>query len=691
MFMLLSTEQTPKGVRKALTATGDRLSLDELCVDTIRTLSMDAVQKANSGHPGTPMALAPLAYVLFTRTMRHNPRDTKWPDRDRFLLSAGHASMLLYSSLYLSGYDLTLEDLENFRQLGSKTPGHPEYHDVPGVEVTTGPLGQGISHAVGFALAERMLAARFNREGHDVVDHYTYVIASDGDLEEGISSEASSLAGHLGLGRLIVFYDQNHISIEGDTQIAFTENVAERYSAYDWHVQDLKEDIGLDNLEDALNNAKAVTDKPSLIIVRTHIAPGAPNKQDTAGAHGSPLGDEEILATKRNYGWPSEEPFYVPAEALEHFRQSIERGAAFQDGWNERFEAYRGAFPDEAAEFERIVAGELPQGWDATLPTYEADAKGLATRKSSENMIQWVAAQVPEFVGGSADLAPSTLTLIKDADSVSTGSYDGRNLHFGIREHAMGAIVNGLNLHYLRAYGATFMTFSDYMKGSIRIAAIMRLPSIFVYTHDSIGLGEDGPTHQPIEHLAALRALPQIAVIRPADANETALAWKSAITSTDHPTALVCSRQNLPTLDPASVPSDAIERGAYVLRDSDGTPDVILIATGSEVQLALKAADLLDGEGTKTRVVSMPCEDNFAAESQEYRDQILPPQVRARVSVEAAATFGWHRWVGDLGETVGMTTFGASGPADELFKHFGFTPEHVAEAARTSLKRATDA
>lgn len=674
-----------------MTATGDRLSLDQLCVDTIRTLSMDAVEKANSGHPGTPMALAPLAYVLFTRAMRHNPRDPHWPDRDRFVLSAGHASMLLYSSLYLSGYDLSLEDIENFRQLGSKTPGHPEYHEVPGVEVTTGPLGQGISHSVGFALAERMLAARFNREGHDVIDHYTYVIASDGDLEEGISSEASSLAGHLGLGRLIVFYDQNHISIEGDTHIAFTENVAERYAAYGWHVQDLEEDIALENLERALIDAKAVADKPSLIIVRTHIAPGAPTKQDTAAAHGSPLGDEEILATKRNYGWPSEEPFYVPPEALEHFRQAVDRGAAFQDGWNERFEEYRQAFPELAAEFERIVAGELPEGWDADLPSYPADPKGVATRKSSENMIQWAAAKVPELVGGSADLAPSTLTLIKDAASVDTGSYEGRNLHFGIREHAMGAIVNGLNLHYLKAYGATFMTFSDYMKGSVRLAALMKLPSIFVYTHDSIGLGEDGPTHQPIEHLAALRAVPQISVIRPADANETALAWRAAIASKDHPTALVCSRQNLPTLDPDSVPSDAIEKGAYVLKDSEDTPQVILIATGSEVQLALNAADLLERESIKTRVVSMPCEDNFAEQPQGYRDQVLPPQIRARVSVEAAATFGWHRWVGDLGETVGMTTFGASGPAGALFKHFGFTPERVAEAARTSLQRATEA
>jgi transketolase len=673
-----------------LTATGDRLSLDELCIDTIRTLSMDAVQRANSGHPGTPMALAPLTYALFTRTMRHNPQDPHWPDRDRFVLSAGHASMLLYSTLYLSGYDLTLEDLENFRQLGSKTPGHPEYHEVPGVEVTTGPLGQGISHAVGFALAERILAEKFNRDEHEVVNHFTYVIASDGDIEEGISSEASSLAGHLGLGKLIAFYDRNHISIEGDTAIALSEDTAMRYTSYGWHVQDLGEDVSLERLELALAEAQGVTDRPSLIIVRTHIAIGAPTKQDTASAHGSPLGEEEILATKRFYNWPSTEPFYVPEEALSHFRQTVERGAAQQREWLDRFEAYRADYPTEAAEFERITSSRLPDGWDADTPTYPADAKGVATRKAGQSVLQWAAAKVPELVGGSADLAPSTLTLIDHADSIDTHRYAGRNLHFGIREHAMGAIVNGLTLHNLRAYGATFLTFSDYMKGSIRLAALMQLPSIFVFTHDSIGLGEDGPTHQPIEHLAHLRATPNLSVIRPADANETALAWRHAINSSDHPSALILSRQNLPTLDPDAIPSDAVDRGAYVLRDPaapDSTPEVILIATGSEVQIAVGAAELLERDGTAVRVVSMPCEDHFAEQPAEYRDQVLPPQIRARVSVEAASTFGWHRWVGDLGETVGMTTFGASGKAEELYEHFGITPARVAEAARTSLTR----
>ena len=676
-----------------MTATGDRLSLDELCVDTIRTLAMDAVQKANSGHPGTPMALAPLAYVLFTRTMRHNPRDPKWPDRDRFVLSCGHASMLLYSSLYLSGYDLTLEDLENFRQLHSKTPGHPEHGEVPGVEVTTGPLGQGISNAVGMALAERMLAARFNRPDHEIVDHYTYVIASDGDLEEGISGEASSLAGHLGLGRLISFYDNNHISIEGNTSLAFSEDVASRYEGYGWHVQDLGEDIALETLEAALANAQSVTDKPSIIIVRTHIAFGAPHKQDTAGAHGSPLGVDEILATKKAYGWPSEEPFYVPQAALEHFRRAVDRGAAYQDDWDERFALYRAAYPELADEYEAMIEGRLPEGWDAEVPQFEVSNGEVATRKASQQVIQWAAAAVPSLIGGSADLAPSTLTLIDGSDSVEPGAYSGRNLHFGIREHAMGAVVNGLNLHYFRAYGSTFLTFSDYMKGSIRLAALMRLPSIFVYTHDSIGLGEDGPTHQPIEHLAALRALPNISVIRPADANETALAWRHAVGSTDHPCALVLSRQNLPTMNPSGIPRDAVERGAYVVAESfkeGADPDLVLIATGSEVFIAIQAAGLLEAEGVATRVVSMPCEDHFAVQDAAYRDSVLPPSVRARVSIEAAATFGWHRWVGDLGEPIGMQGFGASAPAAALYEYFGFTPERIADTGRAVVKRVNE-
>jgi transketolase len=672
-----------------VTATDAVTKLDELCIDAIRTLSMDAVQKANSGHPGTPMALAPIAYVLYARIMRHNPRDPDWPDRDRFILSCGHASMLLYSSLYLAGYDLSLEDdIKQFRQLGSKCAGHPEYGHCPGVEVTTGPLGQGISHAVGFALAERMMAARFNRGEHAIVDHRTFVIASDGDIEEGISSEAGSLAGHLGLGRLIAFYDQNHISIEGDTALALNEDTAKRYEAYGWHVQNLGEDISLDRLEQAVKDAEAVEDRPSLIVVRTHIAQGSPNKQDTAGAHGSPLGEEEIKLTKEAMGWPSEEPFYVPEEALEHFRQCVERGAQAQSEWQERFDAFASENAELAAEFKRLVARELPEGWDADVPRFEATDKMTATRKSGQEVLQWAASKVPELVGGSADLAPSTLTHIADAGDIEAGTYDGRNMHFGIREHTMGAVVNGLTLHYLRGYGSTFFTFTDYMRGSIRLAALMGIPSIFIYTHDSIGLGEDGPTHQPIEHLAMMRATPGISVIRPAGANETALGWHHAIAAHDHPSALVLSRQGIPTWNPDEIPSDAIERGAYVLRESGGETRVILMGSGTEVHICTRAAELLEADGVGTRVVSMPCMEHFADQDQSYRDEILPPQVRARVSVEAASTFGWHRWVGDLGETIGMEGYGASAPAGTLYKHFGFTPEAVVDKAKAVLERA---
>jgi transketolase len=667
------------------------LSLDELCVDTIRTLSIDAVQAANSGHPGTPMALAPLAYVLYTRVMKHDPRDPDWPDRDRFVLSCGHASMLLYSTLYLTGYDISLQDIKSFRQPGSKAAGHPERGRCPGVEVTTGPLGQGISHAVGMALAERMLATRFNREGHEVVDHHTFVIASDGDLEEGISGEASSLAGHLGLGRLISFYDRNHISIEGDTELAFTEDVGARYEAYGWHVQDLEEEIGLDSLERALREAIDERDRPSLIIVRTHIAQGSPHKQDTPEAHGSPLGPEEVKLTKEVYGWPVEPPFYVPDEALEHFRECVDRGEAVHADWRSRFESYAQEYPLLGEELNRLFRRELPDGWDAEVPRFHAAGTMTATRKSSHDVLQWAASAVPELVGGSADLAPSTLTKIDDAASVERDRYDGRNLHFGIREHAMGAIVNGLTLHYLRGYGSTFLIFSDYMRGSVRLAALMGLPSIFVYTHDSIGLGEDGPTHQPIEQLAGLRAMPGLKVIRPAGANEVAHAWRYALAATDHPTLIVCSRQGIPTWNPAGVPDDAIERGAYILRDSylePEPPGLILISTGTEVHVCARAADLLEAAGIATRVVSMPSMENFAEQDESYRDLVLPPSVRARVSVEAASTFGWHRWVGELGEAIGMRTFGESAPASMLYKQFGFTPEAVADAGRAAVNRA---
>ncbi len=670
----------------------DHGTLDELSVNTIRTLSMDAVQQANSGHPGTPMALAPVAYTLFTRVMEHAPSDPTWPDRDRFVLSAGHASMLLYSMLHLTGYDISLEQLKHFRQLHSPAAGHPEYNHAPGIETTTGPLGQGIATAVGMALAERMQAARFNVGEHEVVDHYTYVIASDGDMQEGIQAEAASLAGHWGLGRLIAFYDDNHITIEGDTALAFTESAGARYEAYGWHVQNLGEDIALESLERAVAEAKGVTDRPSLIIIRTHIAQGAPNAQDTPKAHGSPLGEEEIRLTKEAYGWPTQEPFHIPGEALEHFRRCVDRGKELQRRWTERFAAYREAHPELAAEFERMWKGEPPEGWDADRPRQTPDDKPMATRKASQAALQWVAKGVPALVGGSADLAESTLTIIEEADSVQRDAYHGRNLHFGIREHAMGAIVNGLVLHGFRAYGATFLIFSDYMRGAVRLSALMKIPSIFVYTHDSIGLGEDGPTHQPIEQLAGLRAVPNLSVVRPADFNETQLAWRFAIANNELPTVLVFSRQAVRTFDPDAVPEDAIERGAYVLREAEGgEPDVILMGTGTEVEVCLDAADELAADGVAVRVVSMPCVDRFAEQDEAYREQVLPRAVRARVSVEAASPMGWHRWVGEDGDIVAMEDFGASGPVKVLYEHFGFTGEQVAERARAVLSKVREA
>ena len=672
-----------------MTVGTDQRALDELCVNTIRTLSMDAVQQANSGHPGTPMALAPITYLLYTRVMRHSPEQPDWPGRDRFVLSCGHASMLLYSTLHLAGYDVSRDQIRRFRQLDSPCAGHPEYGHVPGVETTTGPLGQGISTAVGMALGERMLAARFDRGEHSPIDHFTYFIASDGDLEEGIASEASSIAGHLGLGKLVGFYDDNHISIEGDTALAFSEDVGARYEAYGWHVQNLHENLGLDTLQAAIDAAQAESGRPSLIIVRTHIAPGSPNKQDTHEAHGAPLGEEEVRLTKQVYGYPSLEPFFVADEALAHFRGCVARGREQQAEWQERFDAYRAEHPAEAAELERYLARGLPAGFAADLPQKGPDAGMIATRKASQEVIQWAAAELPELVGGSADLAPSTLTLIAGGGSVEAGEYGGRNLHFGIREHAMGAIVNGLVLMGLRAYGAGFLIFSDYMKGAIRLAAVMRIPSTFVFTHDSIGLGEDGPTHQPIEQLVTLRATPNLDVVRPAGFNETALAWRHALRQTDRPTALALSRQGLPVWDPAAVPDDAIERGAYVLHETaGGDPQIILMGTGSEVHIANDATKLLEADGIRVRLVSMPCLDRFAEQDRAYRDQVLPPAVRARVAVEAASPLGWHRWVGDHGDVVAMEGFGASAPAKVLYEHFGFTGAAVAERARAVLQRS---
>jgi transketolase len=678
-----------------MTTTAPDQRLEELAINTIRTLSMDAVQKANSGHPGTPMALAPLAYVLYTRVMRHNPADSSWPDRDRFVLSAGHASMLLYSMLYLTGYGLTLDDLKNFRQVGSPTAGHPEYGHAAGIETTTGPLGQGISNAVGMALAERMLAARFNRREHKLVNHRTFVIASDGDMEEGVASEACSLAGHLGIGSLVVFYDDNHISIEGDTELAFSEDVGTRFQAYGWHVQNLGEDIGLERLEDAAWNAVHVTDRPSLVIVRTHIAQGAPNAQDTKEAHGSPLGEEEVRLTKERYGWPPDAEFLVPDDVLEHFRACRERGQELEDDWRRIADEYREHEPELWEQFQLIVERRLPEGWDSDVPRFDPAGEGitgsgsLATRKASERVIQWAASKVPQLVGGSADLAPSTLTLIEGGGDVERGSYSGRNLHFGVREHGMGAIVNGLVLSGFRAFGSTFLIFSDYMRAAMRLAALVRIPSIFVFTHDSIGLGEDGPTHQPIEQLAALRAIPNLYVVRPAGANETALGWQFALSRSESPVALALTRQGVPVWDPRDVPADAVDRGAYVLRDApNGDPDVVLMATGSEVHLCARAQELLEADGVAARLVSMPCVDRFAEQDRDYRDSVLPPDQPARLAVEAASRLGWDRWVGDEGDVMGMTTFGASGPYKAVFEHFGFTPERVAERAKAVLERA---
>jgi transketolase len=657
------------------TQTSASTDLDELCVNTIRTLAMDAVQKANSGHPGTPMALAPIAYVLYTRIMKHAPEHPDWPDRDRFVLSAGHASMLLYAMLYLTGYGLTLDDLKNFRQLGSPTAGHPEYGHAAGIEATTGPLGQGIAMCTGLALGERMLNARL---GDDVIDHHTFCIAGDGDLQEGVSGEASSLAGHLALGRLIAFYDDNHISIEGHTELSFSEDVGKRYEAYGWHVQNLGEDLALDRIEQATRDAMAVEDRPSLIICRTHIAPGSPNKQDTHEAHGAPLGEEEVRLTKQAYGWPTDEPFYVPDEALRHFRAQIERGNELHREWEQRSGGWPGF--------------EMPEGWDSDLPTFSPrDVPTIATRKAGSEVLKWAARKVPHLVGGSADLAPSTLQVIPDSESVGPGRYGGRNLHFGIREFAMGAAVNGLVLSGFKAFGSGFLIFSDYMKAAIRLASVMRIPAIFIFTHDSIGLGEDGPTHQPIEQLAMLRAQPNLHVVRPAGANETAHAYRFALSQTETPTVIVLSRQGLPVWRPSGVPKTAIERGAYVLRESykgrNELPDLILIASGSEVHLCNRAAALLENEGIATRLVSMPCMDTFAEQDRAYRDKVLPPDARARVCVEALSTLGWHRWAGDAGEVIGMTTFGASAPAKDLFNHFGFTPERVAETGRTVVGR----
>ncbi len=652
--------------------------LDTLCINTIRTLSIDGVQKANSGHPGTPMGLAPVAYTLWTRFLKHNPVDPTWPDRDRFVLSCGHASMLLYSLLYLTGYDLPLEELKQFRQWGSKTPGHPEYGLTPGVETTTGPLGQGFANAVGMAIAERFLAEIFNRPGHNIVDHYTYGLCSDGDLMEGVSHEAASLAGHLGLGKLILFYDDNHITIEGETELAFSEEVGHRFTAYGWHVQRV-DGNNIPQIVDALNNARAETLRPSLIIARTHIAEGSPNKHDTAAAHGTPLGVDEVKLTKQQLGFPPDQEFYVPEEALAHFRQAVERGKAAQADWQKRFESYAAAHPDLAALWRQVMSGELPEGWDADMPIFTADDPPIATRVASGRVINAIAGKLPQLIGGSADLAPSTDTLMKGIADFGTQP-GGRNMHFGVREHGMGAILNGMALHGgVIPYGATFLIFSDYMRPPIRLACLMEQRVIYVFTHDSIGLGEDGPTHQPVEHLSALRAIPRMTVIRPCDGNETAEAWRAALQHKDGPTALVLTRQNLPHLDRSEyAPASGLHQGAYILADApDGKPDIILMASGSEVQLITGAAKKLAEQGVMARVVSVPSMELFNRQPKEYQERVLPPAVTKRLAVEAAAPMSWYRYVGLEGDIIGVERFGASAPYKTLMEHYGFTVENV--------------
>jgi len=660
--------------------------LDELCVQTIRFLSVEAVQKAKSGHPGMPMGMAPAAYVLWTKHIKYNPANPRWHNRDRFVLSAGHGSTLLYSLLYLTGYDLSLEELKNFRQWGSKTPGHPEYDPERGVEVTTGPLGQGISNAVGMAIAEKYLAGYFNRDGFGIIDYKVYVIASDGDLEEGVASEASSLAGHLGLDNLIVVYDDNHISIDGNTDLAFTEDRAKRYEAYGWNVQEVGGDGNdMAAFEKALEDAKKEKERPSIIKLRTHIAYGSPNKQDTAEAHGAPLGDDEIRLIKEKFGWDPEKNFVVPDEVLARMREAVEKGKEAEKMWDKMFEDYARAYPELGRQFRDVAAGKPGVNLDDILPAFEAGSS-IATRKASGKVLDAMMPKLPLVLGGSADLTPSNNTRFAGAKDFQKDARDGRYIHYGVREHAMGAIMNGISVSGLvRAYGGTFLVFSDYMRGAIRVAAMSGYPTIFVFTHDSVGIGEDGPTHQPVEHIAALRAMPNLMVIRPADANETVQAWKFALEHRDGPVALLFTRQGLAVIDQSKYGSATnLSQGAYVLLSAD-RPDVLLLATGSEVSIALDAAEKLAAEGISAQVVSMPCWELFEKQSKEYRDSVIPPNVKARVGIEAGVELGWSKWLGDKGVFIGMSSFGASAPGKVCFEKFGITVEKTIEAAKTTM------
>lgn len=678
-------------------------TLDQQCVNALRFLSIDAVQKASSGHPGLPMGAAPMAYVLWTRFLKHSPTHPDWFDRDRFVLSAGHGSMLLYSLLYACGYALPLEQIKQFRQWGSAAPGHPERGMTPGVEVTTGPLGQGLGNAVGMAVAEANLAARYNRAGFEIINHHTYAMISDGDLMEGVAAEAASLAGHLKLGKLICLYDDNRVTLSAGTNITFSEDPIQRFAAYGWHTQTVDDGNDLAAVTSAIDAARRDTNQPSLIRIRTHLGYGSPNKQDSYEAHGSPLGSEEVRLTKQNLGWPIAPDFYFPEAALAHFRKTIEHGKHRKTQWCELFDNYTNAFPQAANELQHLIDARLPEDWDADIPVFPADAKGMATRVASGRIMNAIAPRLPALIGGSADLDPSTYTALKgwgdfeppgidahDRQGSDKGgwSYAGRNVHFGVREHAMGAIVNGLAAHGGSIpFSATFLIFSDYMRPPIRLAALMGLHAIFVFTHDSIALGEDGPTHQPIEQLASLRVIPDLTVIRPCDANETAVAWRVAIEAMDRPVVLVLTRQNVPTLDRTKVAcADGVRRGAYILLDSSGgAPDLILIASGSEVGLVLEAAERLIVDKIATRVVSMPSWDIFDAQPSDYRNTIFPPTVTARLAVEAGASLGWHRYVGDAGDVLGIDRFGASAPGDTVMREYGFTVDKVCERAQALL------
>jgi len=665
--------------------------IDQLCINTLRLLAVDAVEKANSGHAGAPMGMAPMAYTLWTRFLKHNPSDPHWFDRDRFVLSNGHASLILYSLLHLTGYDLPLEQIKQFRQFGSETPGHPESLDTPGVELTTGPLGAGFATSLGFAIAEKTLAARFNRPGHEIINHYTYGLCSDGDMMEGVASEAASLAGRLGLGKLIFLYDDNSITIEGGTALAFTEDVGKRFEAYGWHVQHIDgEDVAA--VQGALDAARAETARPSMIVARTVIGYGSPHKAGTNAIHSNALGAEEVKLTKHALDWPQEPPFYIPEDALGVFRRAVNAGRDAQADWNSRMDRYGAEFPEEAANLRQLISGKLPPGWESSLPSFSSADGAMATRKASGKVLTALMPVLQGLVGGSGDLAPSNDTFVKAYGALGNDGWDGRNIHFGVREHAMGSVLNGLALHGgLIPYGGTFLCFSDYMRPAIRLAALEQAHSIFVFTHDSIGLGEDGPTHQPIEQIASLRAMPGLRVIRPADANETVAAWKVAIESPG-PSALVLTRQDVPTFDGATRAQQGVPRGAYIFSDPSGVaPQVILIGTGSELQLAVGARDLLAKEGIAARVVSMPCWELFAEQPREYRDAVFPPGAKARVSVEAGASFGWERYVGDDGAMVAIDHFGASAPGPVVLQKFGFTAENVADHARAVLRQLSPA